>query len=159
MNPKKEAQKSAESATATGNKFQGFTDEEQAAMKECARELKAAARMEKDRAAGESAVIEKYNEMPEPDRSMGMRLHEIIKATAPDLSPRTWYGMPAYHKDGKVICFFQSAQKFKSRYSMFGFQDAANLDKGALWPTAFALTTLTAVEEAGIVELVKKAVS
>lgn len=138
---------------------QGFTDEEKAAMKERAKELKAAERMEKDRAAGESAVLEKYAEMPEPDRYMGMRLHEIITASAPDLSPRTWYGMPAYYKDGKVICFFQSAQKFKSRYSTFGFQDAANLDEGAMWPTSFALTKLTAADEAKIAALVKKAVS
>jgi len=158
MSPKKDTQKTA-STPATDKKLPGFSDEERAAMKERAKELKAATRMEKDRAAGESAVLEKYAEMPEPDRSMGMRLHEIIMTSAPDLALRTWYGMPAYYKDGKVICFFQSAQKFNSRYSTFAFQDAANLDEGTLWPTAFALTGLTAAEEARIAALVKKAVS
>ncbi|MFN2545405.1 MAG: iron chaperone [Actinomycetota bacterium] len=138
----------------------GFTDEERAAMKEHAQELKAAARPGRraDKADGESAVLAKINEMPEPDRTMARRLHEIIKAGAPALSPRLWYGMPAYAKDGKVVCFFQSAQKFKTRYATFGFSDAANLDKGAVWPVAFALKELTAIEEAKIGALVKKAV-
>ena len=155
----KGTQKSAKSTTATGKKSQGFTDEERAAMKERAQELKAAARADKDKAAGESDVLAKIAEMPEPDRSMAERLHAIIKASAPALSPRLWYGMPAYAKDGKVVCFFQSAQKFKTRYATFGFSDAANLDEGALWPVAFALKGLTAAEEARIAALVKKAVS
>jgi uncharacterized protein YdhG (YjbR/CyaY superfamily) len=117
----------------------GFTDEERAAMKERAQELKAAARADKDKVDGESAVLAKIAEMPEPDRAMASRLHAIIKASAPALSPRTWYGMPAYARDGKVVCFFQSAQKFNSRYATLGFSDTANLDEGALWPTAFAL--------------------
>jgi uncharacterized protein YdhG (YjbR/CyaY superfamily) len=154
---KKAAQKSAKSTTAIGKTFKGFTEEERAAMKERAQELKAAARA--DKADGESAVLAKIAEMPEPDRAMGKRLHAIIKASAPALSPRLWYGMPAYAKDGKVVCFFQSAQKFNTRYSSFGFSDAANLDEGALWPTAFALKELTATEEARISALVKKAVS
>ena len=141
------------------DKSKGFTDEERAAMKERAQELKAAARASKDKADGESAVLAKIAEMPEPDRAMGKRLHAIIKASAPALSPKTWYGMPAYAKDGKVVCFFQSAQKFKTRYATFGFSDAANLDEGHLWPTAFALKELTATEEAMISALVKKAVS
>ncbi len=137
----------------------GFTDEERAAMKERAQELKAAARADKDKVDGESAVLAKIAEMPEPDRAMASRLHAIIKASAPALSPRTWYGMPAYARDGKVVCFFQSAQKFNSRYATLGFSDTANLDEGALWPTAFALKELTAAEEARISALVKKAVS
>jgi uncharacterized protein YdhG (YjbR/CyaY superfamily) len=153
MSPKKGTQKSAKSTTAIGKTFKGFTDEERAAMKERAQELKA------DKADGESAVLAKIAEMPEPDRAMAKRLHAIIKASAPALSPKTWYGMPAYAKDGKVVCFFQSAQKFKSRYATFGFSDAANLDEGALWPTAFALKEFTAAEEARIGALVKKAVS
>ena len=156
---KKDTQKSAKTTTATGKKSKGFTDEERAAMKERAKELKAEARANKDRAEGESAVLAKIAEMPEPDRAMAKRLHAIIKASAPALSPRTWYGMPAYAKDGKVVCFFQSAHKFKSRYATFGFNDAANLDEGAMWPTSFALKELTAAEEARIVALVKKAVS
>jgi uncharacterized protein YdhG (YjbR/CyaY superfamily) len=147
------------STTAINKKSKGFTDEERAAMKERAKELKAEARAEKDRADGESAVLEKIAEMPEPERTMAKRLHAIIKASAPALSPKTWYGMPAYAKDGKVVCFFQSAQKFKTRYATFGFSDAANLDEGALWPVAFALKELTAAEEARISALVKKAVS
>jgi uncharacterized protein YdhG (YjbR/CyaY superfamily) len=139
----------------TAKKAKGFTDEERAAMKERAQELKAAAK----KADGESAVLAKIAEMPEPDRAMGERLHAIIKASAPALSPRLWYGMPAYAKDGKVVCFFQSAQKFKTRYATFGFSDAANLDEGALWPVAFALKELTAAEETRIGALVKKAVS
>src|SRR2546430_9357651 len=152
MSPKKETQKSAKSTTAIGKKFKGFTDEERVAMKERARELKA------DTADGESAVLAKIAAMREPDRAMGKRLHAIIKASAPALAPRLWYGMPAYAKDGKVVCFFQSAQKFKTRYATFGFSDKAKLDEGALWPTAFALKELTAAEEARIGALVKKAV-
>jgi uncharacterized protein YdhG (YjbR/CyaY superfamily) len=141
-------------------KSKGFTDEERAAMKERARELKAEARRgPRAKKDGESDVLEKIAEMPEPDRAMAERLHAIVKASAPALSPKTWYGMPAYAKDGKVVCYFQSADKFKSRYMTFGFSDDANLDEGAMWPTAFALTALTAAEEARIVALVKKAVS
>ena len=140
-------------------KSKGFTDDEKAAMKERAKELKAEARANKDKAEGESAVIAKIAEMSEPDRSMAERLHTLIKANAPELSPKTWYGMPAYARDGQIVCFFQSAEKFKSRYATFGFSDEANLDKGAMWPTSFALKELTADEEARIVALVKKAVS
>jgi uncharacterized protein YdhG (YjbR/CyaY superfamily) len=154
---KKAAQKSAKSTTATGKAFKGFTDEERAAMKDRAQELKAAART--DKADEESAVLAKIAEMPEPDRTMGERLHAIIKASAPALSPRLWYGMPAYAKDGKVVCFFQSGQKFKTRYATLGFSDKANLDEGSMWPTAFALKELTAAEVAKIGALVKKAVS
>ncbi len=133
---------------------QGFTDEEKAAMKERSQELKAS------KADGESALLAKLAEMPEPDRSMGQRLHAIIKASAPSLSPKTWYGSPAYaNKDGKVVCFFQSAQKFNTRYATLGFSDAAKLDEGAMWPTSFALKELTAADEARIEALVKKAVS
>ena len=153
MSPKKGTQKSAKRATASGNKTKGFTDEERAAMKERIQELKA------EKADGEGAVLAKIAEMLEPERTMGKRLHDIIKASAPALSPKTWYGMPAYAKDGKVVCFFQSAQKFKSRYATFGFSDEANLDEGAMWPTSFALKELTAAEEARIGALVKKAVS
>src|SRR5881397_3430516 len=157
----KGTQKSAENTTATSKKFKGFTDEERGAMKERIQELKADARRgpRADKADGESAVLAKIAEMPEPDRAMGKRLHAIIKASAPVLSPRLWYGMPAYAKDGKVVCFFQSAQKFNTRYATLGFSDAANLDEDALWPVAFALKELTATEEARIVALVKKAVS
>ena len=137
---------------------QGFTGEERAAMKERAKELKAEARANKNRAEGESDVLAKIAEMPEPDRTMAERLHAVIKASAPALEPRTWYGMPAYAMDGKVVCFFQSAQKFKTRYATFGFSDRANLDKGALWPVAFALKELTGAEEKKIAALVKKAV-
>jgi len=147
----KDTQKSAKGST--------FTDEERAAMKERAKELKSEARADKDKADGESAVLAKIAEMPEPDRAMAKRLHAVIKASAPALSPRTWYGMPAYARDGKVVCFFQSAQKFKTRYATFGFSDEANLDEGAIWPTAFALTELTAADEARIGALVKRAVS
>jgi uncharacterized protein YdhG (YjbR/CyaY superfamily) len=133
----------------------GFSADEKAAMKERARELKA----EKEKVDGESALLEKIAEMPEPDRSMAARLHEIIKAAAPALAPKTWYGMPAYAKDGKVVCFFQAAAKFNARYATFGFNDSANLDDGALWPTAFALKALTPAEEQKIAALVKKAVS
>jgi uncharacterized protein YdhG (YjbR/CyaY superfamily) len=154
-----DTQKSAKSTTATGKTSEGFSDEERAAMKERAKELKAEARAEKDRAAGERAVLEKIAEMPEPDRSMAERLHAIVKASAPALSPKTWYGMPAYAKEGKVVCFFTPASKFKTRYATFGFNDDANLDEGTMWPTAFALTELTAADEARIGALVKKAVS
>jgi uncharacterized protein YdhG (YjbR/CyaY superfamily) len=159
MSPKKATQKSAERTTAINKKSKRFTDEELAAMKERAQELKAEARAAKDKAAGESDVLAKIAEMQRPDRAMAKRLHAIIKASAPELSPKTWYGMPAYAKDGKVVCFFQSAQKFKTRYATFGFSDTANLDEGAMWPVAFALKELTATEEARIVALVKKAVS
>jgi uncharacterized protein YdhG (YjbR/CyaY superfamily) len=138
---------------------QGFTGEERAAMKERAKELKAEARANKNRAEGESDVLAKIAEMPEPERDMAKRLHEIIKASAPLLAPKLWYGMPAYAKDGKIVCFFQSAQKFNTRYATLGFNDTANLDEGAMWPTAFALAELTATEEAKIGALVKKAVS
>jgi uncharacterized protein YdhG (YjbR/CyaY superfamily) len=151
MSAKKATQKSAKSTTTRAKKSKGFTAEERAAMKERAQELKAEAR--------ESDVLAKIAEMPEPDRSMGKRLHAIIKANAPALSPKTWYGMPAYAKDGEVVCFFQSAHKFNSRYATFGFNDSANLDKGAMWPTSFALKELTAAEEKKIGALVKKAVS
>ena len=137
----------------------GFTDEERAAMKERAKELKAEARANKDKADGENDVLARIAEMPEHDRLMATRIHEIIKASAPALWPKTWYGMPAYARDGKVVCFFQSAQKFNTRYATLGFNDAANLDEGALWPVAFALKELTATEEARISALVKKAVS
>jgi len=153
MSPKKETQKSAKSTTAIGKKFKGFTDEERVAMKERARELKA------DTADGESAVLAKIAAMREPDRAMGKRLHAIIKASAPALSPRLWYGMPAYAKNGQVVCFFQSAQKFKTRYATFGFSDKANLDEGTVWPVAFALKELTAADEARIGALVKKALN
>ena len=158
---KQTTHKSAKSTTAIGKTSNGFTDEEQAAMKARAQELKTAARRgsRADKADGESAVLAKIAEMPEPDRVMGERLHAIIKASAPDLSPRLWYGMPAYARDGKVVCFFQSAQKFNTRYATLGFSDAANLDEDALWPVAFALKELTAAEEAKIGVLVKKAVS
>ena len=143
----------------SAKKSTGFTDEEQAAMKERARELKAEARMNKDRAEGENALLAKIAEMPEPDRSMAERIHAIIKASAPVLAPKTWYGMPAYALDGKVVCFFQSAHKFDARYATFGFNDTAHLDDGAMWPTSFALKALTATEEEMISALVKKAVS
>ena len=159
MSPKKDTQKSAKSTTAIDKETTGFTDEERAAVKERARELKAAARADKNKADGESDVLAKIAEMPEPDRSMAKRLHAIIKASAPALSPKTWYGMPAYAKDGKVVCFFQGAQKFNTRYPTFAFSDTANLDEGAMWSTAFALKELTATEEARISALVKKAVS
>ncbi len=157
----KDTQKPAKSTTAIDKTFEGFTDEERVAMKERVQEQKAAARRgpRADKADGESAVLAKIAEMPEPDRAMAERLHALIKASAPALSPRTWYGMPAYAKDGKVVCFFQSAQKFKTRYATLGFSDEANLDEGAIWPTAFALTELTAADEGRIGALVKKAVS
>ena len=143
----------------SAKKSEGFTDEERAAMKERAKELKAEARANKKKAEGESDLLAKIAEMQEPDRAMAERLHEIVKASAPALSPKTWYGMPAYAKDGKVVCFFQSAQKFNARYATLGFSDEANLDEGAMWPTSFALKELTAAEEAKIGALVKRAVS
>ena len=151
----KDTQKSAKSTTAK------FTGEERGAMKDRVEELKAAARRgpRADKADGESDVLAKIADMRETDRTMAERIHAVIKASAPALSPRTWYGMPAYAKDGKVVCFFQSAQKFNARYATLGFNDAANLDEGTMWPTAFALTELTAAEEARIAALVKKAVS
>ncbi|MDF2739081.1 MAG: hypothetical protein K0S88_447 [Actinomycetia bacterium] len=145
-----DTQKSAKSTTATDKSSEEWTDEERAAMKERSRELKTG------KADGESAVLAKLAEMPESDRAMGERLHAIIKANAPDLTPRTWYGQPAYAKDGKVVCFFQPADKFNSRYATFGFNDVA---EGTMWPTSFALTELTAADEARIAALVKKAVS
>jgi len=156
-----DTRKSAKSTTATGKTFDGCTDEERGAMKDRAKELKATARHgpRADKADGERAVLAKIAELPEPDRALAERLHAVIKASAPALSPRLWYGMPAYAKDGKVVCFFQSAQKFNTRYATFGFSDKANLDDGAMWPTAFALTELTATDEARIGALVKKAVN
>jgi uncharacterized protein YdhG (YjbR/CyaY superfamily) len=159
MSPKKAVQKSSKRTT---RKAKGFTDDERAAMKERASELKAEAgrtRANKSKADGESDVLAKIAEMQEPDRTMAKRLHAVIKASAPALLPKTWYGMPAYAKDDKVVCFFQSAQKFKARYATFGFSDEAKLDEGAMWPTSFALKELTAGVEARIGALVKKAVS
>src|SRR5881396_308911 len=150
----KDTQKSAKSTTAKGT-HEVFTDEERAAIKERVRETKAAA----DKADGESAVLAKIAEMAESDRSMGKRLHAVIKASVPSLSPKLWYGMPAYAKDGKIVCFFQPAQKFKTRYATLGFNDAARLDEGDMWPVAYALTKMTGADEARIVALVKKAVS
>ena len=142
----------------SGKGTKGFTAEERAAMKARAQELKAEARANKDKAQGESDVLAAIAKMSEPDRTMAKRLHAIIKASAPVLSPKTWYGMPAYAKDGKVVCFFRDAQKFKERYAMFGFNDPANLDQGSMWPVAFALEKLSATEERKISALVKKAV-
>jgi uncharacterized protein YdhG (YjbR/CyaY superfamily) len=157
---KKDAPKSPKNSTATGKKPTGFTDEERAAMREHVQEMKAEASRgsRTSRAEGESDVLAKIAALPQPDRAMAERLHAIIKANAPALSPKTWYGMPAYAKDGNVVCFFQSAQKFKTRYATLGFSDKANLDEGHMWPTAFALKELTAAEEAKIVALVRKAV-
>jgi uncharacterized protein YdhG (YjbR/CyaY superfamily) len=152
MSPKKDTPKSARSATATNKKLKGFTDDERVAMKERAQELKAG------KSDGEGAVLAKIAEMRGPDRAMAERLHAVIKASAPDLSPKTWYGMPAYARDGKVVCFFQSAQKFKSRYATLGFSDEAHLDEGPMWPTSFALKELTTAEEARVGALVKRAV-
>ena len=155
-----DTQKSTESTT-TGKTFEGFTAEERAAMKEHAQELKAETRRgpRGKKADQESAMLAKIAEMSEPDRAMAERLHAVITASAPALSPKLWYGMPAYAKDGKVVCFFQPAEKFKSRYATFGFNDDANLDEGAMWPTSFALKEFTAADEARIAALVKKAVS
>jgi uncharacterized protein YdhG (YjbR/CyaY superfamily) len=156
---KKGTQKSSKRTAANNKTSKGFTAEERAAMRERAKELKAEARASKDRAAGERAVLAKIAEMPEPDRAMAERLHAIVTASAPELSPKTWYGMPAYAKDGKVVCFFKSAEKFKSRYATLGFEEAANLDEGVMWPVAFALKDVTPAEEAKIGALVKKAAS
>jgi hypothetical protein len=156
---KKDTQESAKSADANRKKSKGFTDEERSAMKERAKEQKAEARANKNKAEGESDVLAKIAEMPEPEQAMARRLHEVIKASAPVLSPKTWYGMPAYAKDDKIVCFFQSAQKFNTRYATLGFSDPANLDDGAMWPVSFALKEFTATEEAKIAALVKKAVS
>jgi len=161
MAERKPAKKGSQrSAKSTGKQSEGFTDEERAAMRERAQELKAAARRgpRAGKADGESDVLAKIAEMPPADRAMAKRLHAIVKASAPALSPKTWYGMPAYAKDGDVVCFFQGAQKFKTRYATFGFTDKANLDEGAMWPTSFALKKLSAAEEARIGALVKKAV-
>jgi uncharacterized protein YdhG (YjbR/CyaY superfamily) len=159
MSAKKATQKSTKRTTATGKTSKGFTAEERAAMKERAQELKAEARASKNKADGERDVLAKIAEMQGSDRALAKRLHAIVKASAPALSPKTWYGMPAYAKDGKVVCYFQDARKFKSRYATFGFSDEANLDEGAMWPTSFALKELTAADEAKIAALVKKAVS
>ena len=160
MSTKNETQKTAGSAAANNKTSQGFTDEEKAAMKERAKELKEEARVSKNKEEGENAALAAIAAMPEPDRSMAARIHEIIKANAPTLAPKTWYGMPAYaDKDGNVICFFQNASKFNARYATLGFNDKAKLDEGSLWPTAFALKELNAAGEARIAALVKKAVS
>ena len=155
-----ESGRSARSTAAINKKSKGFTDEERAAMKERAQELESEARRgaRADGVDGESDVLAKITEMAEPDRAMAKRLHALVMASAPALSPKTWYGMPAYARDGKVVCFFQSAQKFKSRYATFGFSDQANLAEGAMWPTAFALKELTTAAESTIIALVKKAV-
>jgi len=157
----KDRQKSAKTTTATEKRYEGFTAEERSAMKDRVQEQKVAARRgsRADQADGESEVLAKIAEMPEPDRVRGERIHAVIKASAPALSPRLWYGMPAYARDGKIVCHFQPAQKFKTRYATLGFSDEANLDEGAMWPTAFALTKMTADDEARIGALVKKAVS
>ena len=154
-------QKPATGSTAKNKTSGGFTDEERGAMKEHAQELKTAARRgpRAAKADGDSDVLAKIAEMAEPDRALAERVHALVKASAPALAPRTWYGMPAYAKDGKIVCFFQPAQKFKTRYATFGFNDAANLDDGAMWPVAFALTELTAADEAKIAALVEQAVS
>ena len=160
MGTKQDTKISAKISAADNKNSQGFTDEEKAAMKARAKELKAEARANKDKEEGENAALAAIAEMQEPDHSIAARLHELIKTSAPNLLAKTWYGMPAYaNSDGKVVCFFQPAQKFKARYSTFGFNDTANLDEGAMWPTSFALMELTTVEEAKIVALVKKAVS
>jgi uncharacterized protein YdhG (YjbR/CyaY superfamily) len=160
MAAKKGKQKSAKSTSASGKASRGFTDEERAAMKEHAQELKSARRGSRaGKTDGESEVLAKIAAMPGPDRALAERLHAIIKASAPALAPRLWYGMPAYARDGKVVCFFQNASKFKTRYATFGFMDKANLDEGGMWPTAFALKELTSADEAKIAALVKKAVS
>jgi len=156
---KKDTQESVQSTAAINKKSKGFTDEERSAMRNRAKELKAEARADKDRATGESTVLAAIAAMEEPDRAMAGRLHVIIKASAPTLSPKTWYGMPAYARDGKIVCFFQCAQKFNTRYAMLGFNDMASLDEGAMWPTSFALLELTEACEVRISALVKQAVS
>ena len=155
MSATKTTKNSAKKNSQTGTKSKGFTADEKAAMKERARELKA----EAEKADGESAVLAKIAEMPAPDRAMAKRIHALIKAAAPELSPKTWYGMPAYAKNDKIVCFFQSADKFKARYATFGFSDEAKLDEGAMWATSWALKELTPADEARISALVKKAVS
>jgi len=155
----KATQRSAKRTTAAGRTSKGFTEDERAAMRARARELKAEERASKNRAEGERDLLAAIDAMEEPDRAMAKRLHAIVEAAAPALWPKTWYGMPAYAKDGKVVCFFQSAQKFNARYATFGFSDEANLDEGAMWPTSFALKELTAAEEKKIGALVRKAVS
>lgn len=159
MSPKKDSQKADKNAAANNQTSKGFTAEERAAIKEYLQEKKAATRAGMNKEEGERAVLAKIAEMPEADRTMAERIHAIIKVTAPELLPRTWYGMPAYARDDHVVCYFQSAQKFKSRYATLGFSDKANLDEGNLWPTAYALKELTPAEEARIAALVKKAVS
>ena len=159
MTLEKKATQVKKNTTAAKKKDQGFTAEEKAAMKERAKELKAEAKANKSRVEGEKAVLEKIAEMAEPDRKLAKRVHEIVTTNAPDLIPRTWYGMPAYSKDDKVVCFFQDAQKFKTRYSTLGFNDPAHLDEGTFWPTAYALTELTPKVEKQITELIRKAVS
>lgn len=154
----KKKEETPQNNTAKTKKVKGFSEEERAAMKERAREMKAEARANKGKADGESDVLAKIAELPEPERTMATRLHEIIKENAPSLSPKTWYGMPAYAKDGKIVCFFQSAQKFTTRYATLGFNDTAKLDDGEMWPVAFALKELNAKSEAKIIALVKKAV-
>jgi uncharacterized protein YdhG (YjbR/CyaY superfamily) len=154
-----DTRKSARSTSATGPKSKGFTDEEKGAMKERAKELKAEARASKDKAEGERDLLAKIAEMTDADRRLAEKIHAIVSANAPNLSPKTWYGQPAYAKDGKVVCFFQSAQKFNTRYATLGFSEDANLDDGTMWPTSFALTKLTAADEKRIGALVKKAVS
>jgi uncharacterized protein YdhG (YjbR/CyaY superfamily) len=153
--------KAAKRTTRTGKSYEGFTAEERAAMKEHAKEMKTAARRgsRASKADGEKDILAKIAEMPDSDRVLAERIHAIVKENAPELTPRTWYGMPAYAKDGKVLCFFQSAAKFKARYATFGFNDVAKLDEGSMWPTAFALTKLTAANEKQIAALVKRAVS
>ena len=155
MSPKKATKKSAKKNSQTGTTSKGLSADERSAVRERARELKA----EAERADGESALLAKIAEMPAPDRAMAKRIHALIKATAPGLSPKTWYGMPAYAKDGKIVCFFQSADKFKARYATFGFSDEAKLDEGAMWATSWALKELTTADEERIGALVKKAVS
>jgi uncharacterized protein YdhG (YjbR/CyaY superfamily) len=159
MSTKKATQGKPAKSAAGRKASSGLTAEERAAMKERLRELKAEERMNKDRAAGERALLEKVAEMPEPDRSMATRIHEIVTTNAPELMPKTWYGMPAYARDGKVVCFFQNASKFHARYATFGFNDTANLDDGDMWATSFAVMKLTAADEKKIATLVKKAVS
>ncbi len=156
---KNDTQESIKDTAASNKQSKGFTVEEKAAMREYAKERKAEARANRSREEGENDALAKIAEMPEPDRTIATRLHEIIKAIAPDLSPKTWYGMPAYAKDGKIVCFFQTGQKFNTRYSTLGFSDTANLDEGAMWPTSFALKELTPVEEERITALIKKALS
>ena len=159
MSTKKATREKPAKSTAGRKASSGLSAEERAAMKERLRELKAEERLDKDRAAGERALLEKVAEMPEPDRAMATRIHEIVTTNAPGLMPKTWYGMPAYAREGKVVCFFQNASKFDARYATFGFNDTANLDDGNMWATAFAVMKLTAADEKKIAALVKKAVT